>query len=260
MKDKLTIVGPEPSGGREGSASSWAAIDALLLMAKYDETFRALLLNDREAAMAQSGIRFIPTEKLLLKNILADSLASSLKHFSINGISRESRPSWRDAAAVFILIMTVFIGGACRSGYPPGHDTWEMGKGTGCGEFHQADIDAFDYGWCDEDTFRIKAAGPPAAKETAKEKRKETACKTAVLMAQYQALNKFQGARIESGVLMPDGWAEKYAQAQDKFKAEAKVFVTTGTILAAKWDDTLNCTVVYQLQKPGLKKWVLGYD
>ena len=44
MSDKLTIVGPEPTGPNKGGAVRKVNIEALMLMAKYDEGFREKLL------------------------------------------------------------------------------------------------------------------------------------------------------------------------------------------------------------------------
>lgn len=50
MDDKLTIVGPEPAG-ISMAVPGTVNIVALLLMARYDDQFRSLLLSDRVRAL-----------------------------------------------------------------------------------------------------------------------------------------------------------------------------------------------------------------
>nr|HPQ55462.1 hypothetical protein [Spirochaetota bacterium] len=89
MDDKLTIVGPEPSGkGR--SAPSRVNIEALLLMAKYNDEFRQLLLSDRPRAIEECGMSFSDAERLLLKSVPREKLEASIESFSMEGVTRET--------------------------------------------------------------------------------------------------------------------------------------------------------------------------
>ena len=113
MDDKLTIVGPEPSG-EAPSAPARVNIEALLLMAKYDDGFRDLLLSDRPRALRESGIAFSNAEKLLLAAVSREKLAVSIGEFSMRGVTQESLPSWNEAAAIILLVMTMLVGPACQ--------------------------------------------------------------------------------------------------------------------------------------------------
>ena len=107
--DKLTIVGPEPTGTVSKTAHKKINIDALLLMAKYDEDFKEKLLNDRETALTDSGIDFSAGEKMLLNNISDEQLAENILEFRVAGVTKKSLPSWAKAAAVILLLSSLMI-------------------------------------------------------------------------------------------------------------------------------------------------------
>ncbi len=111
MKNKLTIVGPEPekqTGRREKYSLN---IEALLLMAKYNNIFRNHLLNDRKKAIENCGITFSENEKILLTGVSAKQLSHLIKTFRVPGITKRSLPTWKKAAAILLLLSsTNFIG------------------------------------------------------------------------------------------------------------------------------------------------------
>ena len=109
MNDKLTIVGPEPSGTDTKSSQRKVNIEALLLMAKYNNDFQKKLIEDREQALIDSGIEFSKGEKTLLKNIKINKLKEYIKSFEIKGITKKSLKSWACAASVVLLISSFFI-------------------------------------------------------------------------------------------------------------------------------------------------------
>lgn len=104
--DKLTIVGP-----RTKTPQKSVNVEALLLMAKYDDDFRQKLFSDREKALKESGIDFTPGEKLLLANITDEQLAENIDEFRVPGVTKRSLATWTKAAAVVLLLTTVMLSG-----------------------------------------------------------------------------------------------------------------------------------------------------
>jgi len=250
MDDKLTIVGPEPSGDRR-SAPARVNVEALLLMAKYDDDFRVLLLADRARALDESGISFSKSEKLLLSSVPREKLESSIEEFTIGGVTRGSLPSWKEAAAIIMLVMTVLVGASCQDS-PAVKGIVPDRREKGCVELRDSDTDNGTSQWCDQDTFRIWATGAPKAKEKDVEKRKDQTFNAAVLQAKYMILEKFMGARIEAGGLVADDYAQSR---MDQYKKEMKVIIGEGKVVAKKWDDEQYCAIVFQIRKPGLRRW-----
>lgn len=248
MDDKLTIVGPEPSG-REGSVPARVNIEALLLMAKYDEVFRKLLLTDRRRAIDECGIDFSDAERRLLSSVPPGKLEAGIASFSIKGVSRDSLPDWKEAAAVVLLIMTMLVGSSCGTGQVRGIEADARPKK--CVEPHSIDIEKIPEGWCDPDTFRLAAYAAPPTKETDPEKRKALSRKSAELSAKYRMLEKFIGARIEAGGIIAD---DAYMKQKQQERETLKKIIMTGEVIAEKWDNEQNCMVIFQLRRPGLKK------
>jgi hypothetical protein len=105
--DKLTIVGPEPTGTEDRKPQKRVNVEALLLMAKYDDGFKERLFADREKALLDSGIDFTPGEKLLLTNITDEQLAENIDEFRVPGVTKKSLPTWAKAAQVIFLLSTL---------------------------------------------------------------------------------------------------------------------------------------------------------
>jgi hypothetical protein len=250
MDDKLTIVGPGPSGGKQ-SAPARVNIEALLLMAKYNDGFRDLLLSDRPRALAESGIAFSGPELRLLASVPRGKLESSIDEFSISGVTRESLASWKEAAAIIMLVMTVLVGSSCQDA-PAVKGIIPDRRPKDCVELRDVDIDNFHDGWCDPDTFRLITQGVSPAKEIDIEKRRDKSRQAAVLNAKYRILEKFIGARIEAGGLVSDDYRNP---SLDAYKAEVKDIIGKGTVIAEKWDDAQACTVIFQIRRPGLRRW-----
>jgi hypothetical protein len=249
MDDKLTIVGPEPAGGSMAVPVS-VNIEALLLMAKYDAQFRSLLLTDRIRALAESGIGLTETERRLLLIVPAAKLESGIEEFSMRGITRESLPSWKEAAAVILLIMTVLMGNSCESIRGSAR-----GKGAdGCIEMSNEDIAAFQDGWCDNNTLRVSATGVPPKNEKDTAKRREGAYRGAVIMAKYRITGKLSGDRIGAGGIIDD---REYHAEEKRFKAFLNKVLDEGKVVGSIWDDEDNCQVIYQIRKTHLKKLVM---
>ena len=109
--DKLTIVGPEPTKPFFKKPQKKVNIEALLLMAKYDDDFKKKLLTDREKALAECGINFTTSEKLLLTNISDNQLTENINEFRVPGVTKKSLPNWTKAAVVILLLSTVAFAG-----------------------------------------------------------------------------------------------------------------------------------------------------
>lgn len=107
--DKLTIVGPEPSRKKGLFKPGSVNIESLLLMAKYDASFREKLLTDRDSALADCDIPLSDTEKFILKAIDNKQLSHTIDTFEIKGITKKSLPNWKMAAAVVMLVSTLLL-------------------------------------------------------------------------------------------------------------------------------------------------------
>ena len=233
MDDKLTIVGPEPSG-RGRSTPARVNIEALLLMAKYDDQYRRLLLEDRARALAECGIRFSKSELILLTGLSREKLAAGIEEFSLPGISRESLPSWKEAAAIVMLVMSVIVGSSVQGADEPTRGIAPDQRPDTCSEPARIDFDSFQEGWCDADTFRIMAEGYAPDGETDIQKRREKAQEAAVILAQYRFMEKIIGARIEAGGIMSDEESGDFYRKRELLKKEVKELFAAGKLLAAK--------------------------
>ena len=94
MDRKITIVGPEPTPPHRGNSPRKVNIDAVLLMAKYDESFRRRLLADRGAVLKETGLDLSLGEELLLLHVPDEQLEQDIEEFRIPGVSRSSLASW----------------------------------------------------------------------------------------------------------------------------------------------------------------------
>jgi len=84
-------------------------IEAILLMAKYDDSFKKMLFNDREKALLDSGINFTPGQRMLLTNITDEQLAQNIDEFRIPGVTKKTLPNWAKAAAVILLLSSIML-------------------------------------------------------------------------------------------------------------------------------------------------------
>jgi hypothetical protein len=250
VSGKLTIVGPEPSGDDNFSTPARVNIEALMLMAKYDDAFRELLFSDRAKALEQSGISFSHSEKLMLSVLPVDKLKAGIEEFNVNGINRESLPSWKEAATVLMLVMSVIVGGACAG--PQLDPSWIV---HGEKKFGSCDIREVKEGWCDIDTFRVRVTGIPSKKAKNPEDRKKSSRMAAVLLAQYQVLDKFKGTKLEGATGIMDTYFPGVAVAKEIIS-----YVKGGTIIAERYDEEQNCEIVYEVRAKNLKKKIQDAD
>ena len=107
MKNKITIVGPKPEKRSSQKHLEGANFEALLLMAKYNKSFRKQLMANRTKAIQLSGLKLDEKEKFILQNIDNKQLQSTIRSFNIKGINKKSLANWKTAAAVLLLITTV---------------------------------------------------------------------------------------------------------------------------------------------------------
>ncbi len=108
-------------------------------------------------------------------------------------------------------------------------------------------------GWVDKNTFRVTATGVPKEGLTNKIQRRGTAKEAALLMGQKRIIEKFVGARVEGAAGAAD-----YASTGVAVAKEFRADVRGGTIVKETYDDDDNCELVYQVEKKGLKKEVMG--
>lgn len=108
-------------------------------------------------------------------------------------------------------------------------------------------------GWVTDDIFRVTSVGVPKAGLTNKIQRQGTAKEAAQIMAEKRIIEKFVGARLEGAAGAAD-----YASTGIAVAKEFSGVVKGGTIVRATYDEDDNCEIVYQVEKKGLKKDVMG--
>lgn len=106
MKNKLTIVGPEPEKHIRIRSNKSLHMEAFLLMAKYNKKFRKTLIKNPDKAISQSGIHLSENEKLLLTSMNSTQLLNLIKVFQVNGITKKSLSNWKVAATIILLLST----------------------------------------------------------------------------------------------------------------------------------------------------------
>lgn len=106
MKNKLTIVGPEPHKNQRTRSNRSLYMEAFLLMAKYNKKFRKTLLKNPEKAFCQSGIHLSENEILLITSMNSTQLLNLIKIFQVKGITRKSLSNWKVAATIILLLST----------------------------------------------------------------------------------------------------------------------------------------------------------
>jgi len=115
-----------------------------------------------------------------------------------------------------------------------------------------------EYGFFDDDSYRIAGVGIADPKLQGKEERRESSLHAAELYARYSIIEKFRGSCIESCVNPPKGWDES----QKKKKAwlsliENEIKKKGGRVIKSTWDKNDKCTILYEFRKKGLKKEVI---
>ena len=108
-------------------------------------------------------------------------------------------------------------------------------------------------GWVDDNTFRVISTGVPKAGLVNKIQRRGTAKEAAIVMAEKRIIEKFVGARIEGAAGAAD-----YASTGVAVSKQFEGVVKGGTIVKETYDEDDNCEIIYQVEKKGLKKEVMG--
>jgi hypothetical protein len=239
MDGKITRVGPEPSDGIGFRKPGRVGIEALMLMAKYDDEFRAMLLSDRKSALDQCGIDLSPAERMVAEKISREALSRHIERFEMPGVTGKSLPNWRAAASVMLLVSTILFGTVDCSNLP--------GRAGSSQE-------AWFTGWVDGDTYHQVAVGVPSKNITDPDGRMKSAQRAAVLNAQYQAIEYFKGEEIVGATgIMSDGnydWKERL------FKQLGPI-VKAGKAVRGEYDERRGIyRVQLEVREKGLKKMV----
>ncbi len=108
-------------------------------------------------------------------------------------------------------------------------------------------------GWLDDNTFQVVARGVPKPGLTNKVQRQGTAKEAAQIMAEKRIIEKFVGARLEGAAGAAD-----YASTGIAVAKEFGGVVRGGTIVDETYDEDDNCEILYQVEKKGLKRDVMG--
>jgi hypothetical protein len=237
MDETITIVGPEPSDGTSFRKPGRVGIEALMLMAKYDDEFRELLLADRGRALDQCGIDLSPAERLVMEKISGEALSRHIERFEMPGVTRKSLPNWRAAASVMLLVSTILFGTAQCSILP--------GRGG------SDQVETLESGWADDDTFRITMAGE-ASKTAGPDEWKQSARRAAVLNAQYRMLEQFKGYKLEAATgieaVDPGGFA---------VTKQLKKLVKEGIVVRERYDEEIRaCEVQLEVREKALKRLI----
>ncbi len=109
-------------------------------------------------------------------------------------------------------------------------------------------------GWRDESTYRFISVGliKPDTEGDPYHKRKTTACESALVQAQYQAIERLADLGLEKvkGTV-------KMSYTKDRVVKEVSGFIRGGTVIAEIFDGKNNvCYVVYDVSEKGLRKKV----
>ncbi len=108
MSKKLTIVGPEPERKPDGTGNKYSLnIEALLLMLKYDKSLKNKFLTDKEKTLSEVEINFTASEKFILQSLNEVTLNLTLKNFTVPLVKKNSLPSWKTAALVLALLVSI---------------------------------------------------------------------------------------------------------------------------------------------------------
>lgn len=108
-------------------------------------------------------------------------------------------------------------------------------------------------GWVTPDIFRVTATGVPKPGVTNDVQKRGTAKEAALIMAQKRIIEKFVNAKVEGAAGAAD-----YASTGIAVSKEFKGLVKGGSIVKETYDDDGNCEIVYEVERKGLKKSVMG--
>jgi hypothetical protein len=109
MDEDLTNIGPEPPAPKPRGPRRRLNVEAILLMAKYDEEFQKKLFTNRQAALEETGLNLSQGEKLLLSSISDEQLSQNIREFRVPGVNRKSLSNWARAAAVLLQLSSLAL-------------------------------------------------------------------------------------------------------------------------------------------------------
>lgn len=110
LKKNITIVGPGPGQDENKKGNYSNNVECILLMAKYCFSFRKKLLMQTETALNECNIPMKESEKLLITSAPRNQLSRIIKHFHIDGITKNSLADWKIASLVLALISSISMG------------------------------------------------------------------------------------------------------------------------------------------------------
>lgn len=118
----------------------------------------------------------------------------------------------------------------------------------------ESDFASFTDGFCSDDTFRIKITASPEKEKTAPGRMKETSRKKAILAAQYRLIEGFYGACISGGC--GENVPEDFLKKKKAYKDKVVRIIKEGTVKYTQWDSNGNCTIIFEITRPGLKEFL----
>jgi hypothetical protein len=119
------------------------------------------------------------------------------------------------------------------------------------------DAEPGSFGWCDEDTCSIIAAGIPDEKIKDADKKRVDALKRAINLAQMDLRKRFEDDNFPRVMAMPE-YPEPMKAMFAREDANMKKFteiVETGHATSIRYDDNLICCIVYRVSYPKLRKF-----
>jgi hypothetical protein len=110
---RTTIVGGRPPGCGKAVGKIPGGVEVLMKKAAVDEEFRALLLDRREAAAAEIGLKLEAAEEAMLRAAPAAQIEAIVDHTRVEPGHRKALLSW--SAAVIVAALGIAVAGC----FPP---------------------------------------------------------------------------------------------------------------------------------------------
>lgn len=102
---KTTIVGGQPPGNERDMQTIPTGIEELLAMAAVDDKFAAALIENREKAIASSGVQLTPTEKSVVVATSDEALRQMIGNIENRIPARERRTFLKKSAAALLALV-----------------------------------------------------------------------------------------------------------------------------------------------------------
>ena len=113
--------------------------------------------------------------------------------------------------------------------------------------------------WFDDNSYRIRTTVAPSRKSVGLEEKKESAKRTAILMAGASFLNLINDQRLK--IIYRGFPPDAYVNFTES-NYPAKVFSSVaknGTVLRETYDELQNCTIIYEIHEKNLRRKVADY-